>query len=307
MITSLSAIEVKHLTKTYGNLKAVEDLSFQVEPKSVFAFLGTNGAGKSTTINCITTILDYDRGNISVNGQQLGEDNAKIRRQIGVVFQSSLLDPLLTVKENLQVRVGLYGLSAREASLRIAELIDHIGLNTFINQRYGKLSGGQRRRVDIARSLLHQPSILFLDEPTTSLDPQSRKQVWDTIRTLRESRGITVLLTTHYMAETEEADEVLIIDAGKTVAQGTPSELRATYGQNVLMITTDSPKKLQALCRSLRLHHTLENNIVEIKVDSATQALKILKEHSDSVRDFEFRHGSMDDVFLALTQKKKVQ
>src|SRR5581483_9485679 len=194
MITSLSAIEVKHLTKTYGNLKAVEDLSFQVEPKSVFAFLGTNGAGKSTTINCITTILDYDRGNISVNGQQLGEDNAKIRRQIGVVFQSSLLDPLLTVKENLQVRVGLYGLSAREASLRIAELIDHIGLNTFINQRYGKLSGGQRRRVDIARSLLHQPSILFLDEPTTSLDPQSRKQVWDTIRTLRESRGITVLL-----------------------------------------------------------------------------------------------------------------
>ena len=299
-----SAIDVSHLTKSYGSLKAVKDLSFQVKAGSVFAFLGTNGAGKSTTINCITTLLDYDEGDIMVNGRSVGKDNEKMRREIGVVFQSSLLDPLLTVKENIQIRAGLYGLSPAEVTSRIAELSESIGLTAFINQQYGRLSGGQRRRADIARSLVHQPSILFLDEPTTGLDPQSRKQVWDTVRTLRGSHGLTVFLTTHYMAETEEADNVLIIDAGVAVAQGTPSELRAKYSQNMLTITTASVGKLRAVCESLHLPCLLAHDTATIVVASSAQAQEILRLHGDDVRDFEFRHGTMDDVFLALTQKR---
>jgi multidrug/hemolysin transport system ATP-binding protein len=304
MQATSSAIDVRHLVKTYGSLVAVNDLSFQVKPGSVFAFLGTNGAGKSTTINCIATLLSYDGGTIRINGQLLDKNREKVRHEIGIVFQSSLLDPLLSVKENLQVRAGLYGLSAAQTTSRIVELSKLIGLTEFMDQRYGKLSGGQKRRVDIARSLIHQPSLLILDEPTTGLDPQSRKQVWDTIRTLREARGITVLLTTHYMAETEEADNVLIIDAGAEVAQGAPSVLRAKYSQNILTIITNSFPKLETICASQRVPCIFENNVAKITVTSASQALAILRRHGDAVRDFEFRHGTMDDVFLALTQKR---
>lgn len=295
------AVDVEHLTKSYGSVHAVNDLSFQVKPATVFAFLGTNGAGKSTTISCIATIMSYDKGTIRINGQPLGKNDEAIRSQIGVVFQESLLDPLLTVKENLATRAGFYGLPKKELTTRIADLIELIGLDSFLNRPYGKLSGGQKRRVDIARSLIHQPSILFLDEPTTGLDPQSRKQVWSTIHALRERRGITVFLTTHYMAETEEADAVLIIDKGKAVAQGTPTDLRSKHSTSILSIKSRSVVNLKKLCARLGAPVELVNDIAEVSVTSTKQALEIIREHQADLLDFEFRHGTMDDVFLALT------
>ena len=218
-------ISVEGLTKKYGQNVAVDDLSFSVENGILFAFLGTNGAGKSTTISCMTTLLAFNSGRITINDKEVGRRDGEIRSDIGIVFQQSLLDPRLTVRENLESRALFYGVSRR----RVNELIDLIDMQGFQGRRYGVLSGGEKRRADIARALLNKPSMLFLDEPTTGLDPQSREQVWSVISQLRTDLGLTVLLTTHYMAETENADRVLVIDHGRSIAEGTPFELRAQY------------------------------------------------------------------------------
>lgn len=289
------------LTKRYDDIVAVDDVSFEVEAGSVFAFLGTNGAGKSTTIHCITTVLPFDSGDIVVNGHDVKRQPDSVRKQIGVVFQESMLDNPLTVRENLAVRARFYTADRSAITERIAELSALIGLDEFVNRRYGKLSGGQRRRVDIARALLHSPSILFLDEPTAGLDPGSRAIVWSTIDNLREHHGLTVFLTTHYMEETEHADLVSIIDRGAIIAQATPTQLRAQYSSSVLLVTSrDRPALARlAVARGLAPREHLE--VTEIRVPDAAVARRLLADHGDDVLDFEFRHGRMDDVFLALT------
>lgn len=301
-----TAISVRGLTKKYGATTAVDDLSFEVQAGSVFAFLGTNGAGKSTTISCLTTVIPFDAGEASVLGRDVRTEGGPVRRDIGVVFQDSVLDPLLTGRENLRSRARFYSSDAAAVDARIEELSALIELGDFVDRRYGTYSGGQRRRVDIARALLHSPSILFLDEPTAGLDPASRAVVWSTIRELRERQGLTVFLTTHYMEETEEADRVCIIDSGRIIADGTPAQLRALHSSSVLSITTSNRPALLALAAEAGagIREEDDGGVVLLVVDDAGTARRILAEHGESVLDFEFRHGTMDDVFLALTGRE---
>ncbi|MDQ2698169.1 MAG: ABC transporter ATP-binding protein [Actinomycetota bacterium] len=295
------AIEVRDLVKSYRAVRAVDTISFDVAEGSAFAFLGSNGAGKSTTIACLTTLKDFDSGTVGVAGHDVRRAPDQVRRAIGVVFQDSLMDDGLTVRENLRFRARLMHLERAHATSRIAALSALIELEEFLDRPYGRLSGGQRRRADIARALLHDPRILFLDEPTAGLDPASRIAVWRTVEALRVQRGLTVFLTTHYMEETEEADQVCIIDAGRIVAQGTPGQLRSTYSRSILTVTSADPDALVRLASHAGLEAVRDADVVDIAVPDAAEARRVLAAHGDDVDDFEFRHGRMDDVFLAVT------
>lgn len=293
------AIDVKNLKKSYGTFEAVRDLSFEVPTGSLFAFLGANGAGKSTTIGCITTILRPTSGTIRVQGRDVVDDPNGVREVIGAVFQQSLLDPLLTVRENLATRAGFYGLRRRETTERIEELSELVGLGDFLDRRYGVLSGGQKRRADIARAIVHRPSVVFLDEPTAGLDPQSREQIWSAIGQLRETRATTVFLTTHYMEETERADQVCIIARGEIVAEGTPAQLRSSFSRSVLTVRATDVGSFLAQCDARGLDAEHVGDVVRVAVDDIEQAKAILLD--TEISDFEFRHGTMDDVFLNVT------
>lgn len=295
------ALEISELTKRYRNVTAVDGISFTVDDASTFAFLGTNGAGKSSTIGCLTTVLDFDSGQATVAGYDVRTEGTRVRQNIGVVFQDSLLDPTLTVTENLRFRARLNRLGPDRTSHRIDELAAILDFGGYLNQPYGTLSGGQRRRVDIARALLHEPAILFLDEPTSGLDPASRSTVWGAIHELRRTSGLTVFLTTHYMEETEQADQVCIIEEGSVIAEGTPAELRATYSQSMLTVDSSDPHALIALAKRVNAGIEMQGESVQLRVDSSATARALLDEHGNHVVDFEFRHGRMDDVFLALT------
>lgn len=296
------SIEVDGLVKSYRSVRAVDDVSFSVLDGQLFAFLGANGAGKSTTIGCLTTLLRADAGSMRVAGHDVRTQAEAVRAAIGVVFQRSLLDDGLTVRENLRLRATLSRVPRGRFASRLAELSALIELDEVLDRPYGRLSGGQRRRADIARALLHEPATLFLDEPTAGLDPASRVAVWSAIARLRRDHGLTVFLTTHYMEETEEADQVCIIDAGRLVASGTPTQLRARYSRSILSITTSDPAGLLADAGPAAASVEIDGDIVRIAVAGADDARRILAAHGDRVRDFEFRHGSMDDVFLALTR-----
>ncbi|WP_293954925.1 ABC transporter ATP-binding protein [uncultured Corynebacterium sp.] len=284
-----AVLKVKNLVKKYGNNTAVDSLSFDVEKGSIFAFLGENGAGKTTTISCLTGIIDPTSGDIDIVGE------GSPAQSIGVVFQQSVLDPLLTARENLEMRARLYPGVTKE---RIDDLINRIDITDFEHRRYGLLSGGEKRRTDIARALLHDPVLLILDEPSSGLDPRSRHQVWETINSLRDDSGLTVFLTTHYMEETELADDVLIIEGGQQVASGTPMELRARYSPTQLILRSDAPVELAEQLRGQ--DPIIDGDRVRIVVNDGLEAarLAVSLEH---VLDVEIRHGSMDQVFLALT------
>jgi multidrug/hemolysin transport system ATP-binding protein len=299
-----NAIEVVGLTKRFGELVAVDDLSFEVEAGHLFAFLGANGAGKSTTIGCLTTILGFDSGAAIISGHQLGQNDDAIRRGIGVLFQHSVLDPLLTVRENLASRAALYGLSRAAAAHRIKDLAAQVEAEDFLDQRYGTLSGGQRRRADIARALVHSPSVAFLDEPTSGLDPASREQVWRTIGKLRRDQGTTIFLTTHYLEETEAADQIVVIDHGREVARGTPLDLRERFSTSVLTLVAAeaSAADVESALAARSLTPETVPGGLRVELADAAQALALLSELGSALADFEFRHGTMDDVFLALTK-----
>ncbi|MDQ1110998.1 multidrug/hemolysin transport system ATP-binding protein [Microbacterium testaceum] len=292
-------VSIAHLRKTYGPVIAVRDLSLEVSAGAFFAFLGANGAGKSTTIGCITTTLRPTAGTIRVCGHDTITEAAAVRRSIGAVFQQSLLDPLLSVRENLSVRARLYGMTRRDTVTRIAELTPLVGLDSFLDQRYGRLSGGQKRRADIARAILHRPSVVFLDEPTSGLDPQSRERIWSTIGRLRAEHGTTVFLTTHYMEETERADRVCILARGEIAAEGTPAELRARHSRSILTVRGRDLAGLAQTFEQRGLRTDVTENDVRVHVDSADQARALLD--NTAIDDFEFRHGTMDDVFLEVT------
>lgn len=295
----MNIIEIKHLKKSFKDVKAVNDISFKVKTGELFAFLGVNGAGKSTTISIICGQLEKDAGEIKIIGENPEKNMDKIKSRIGVVFQNSLLDKPLTVYDNLQNRASLYGILGKDFENRLYELSELLDLKDLLKRPVGKLSGGQRRRIDIARAIIHKPKILILDEPTTGLDPQTRKTVWDVIATLRKKENITVFLTTHYMEEAADADYVVILDSGKIVAEGTPIELKNQYtGDFITLYNTkeDSVKKLNAPYEALK-------NSYKVSVANTKAATDLIISHPDVFTDYEIVKGKMDDVFLAVTGK----
>ena len=294
-------IEVSNLKKSFGEVKAVKGISFSVEKGSLFAFLGVNGAGKSTTIDMISTMLQPDGGSVTLGGHVLGKDDDAIRNEIGIVFQDSLLDPLLTVRENLMLRGSFYGMSKSQVKERVAEISETVGLGEFLNRRYGKLSGGQRRRADIARALLNTPKVLFLDEPTTGLDPQTRKSVWNTIKSLREDSGMTVFLTTHYMEEAAQADYVTIMSKGEIIARGTPIELKEQYSSDMLKMKYTDKEVLAARLQEIGAEYIEGAETLNVKLNDTMQAIPIIEKCKDCFVNFEVVNGTMDDAFLNAT------
>lgn len=297
-------IEVSNLHKSYGNVHAVKGLDFYVESGKIFAFLGPNGAGKSTTIDIICTFLKPDQGRAVVDGHVLGEDDNAIRSVIGVVFQDGLLDSLLTVRENLKIRGGFYGIKGRELEEKIDEVAKIMGITEILKRPYGKLSGGQRRRCDIARALMNTPKILFLDEPTTGLDPQTRKSVWETVQKLQREKGMTIFLTTHYMEEAAGADFVIVIDDGQIVAKGTPSELKERYTTDKLSLVCNDLEKVCAILQEQNQKFTNEANKAVVAIPSTMAALPLIEQVKEYVSGFEVTTGTMDDAFIAITGKE---
>jgi len=297
-------IEVKNLRKSYGEIEAVKGIDFYVERGKLFAFLGPNGAGKSTTIDILSTLLKPDEGEVLINDYKLGKDDNKIRSSIGVVFQDNLLDNLLTVKENLELRGSFYNLEKDELKEAIRRAAGVCEVNEFINRPYGKLSGGQRRRSDIARSLINTPEILFLDEPTTGLDPQTRKNIWDTIRKMQRDNNMTVFLTTHYMEEAAEADYVIVIDHGEIVAKGTPSQLKDKYTTDRLILTVRNIEEVKNRLCNENIDFQQNSDIIQINLESTFQSLDIVRKVEDVIESFEVLKGTMDDAFIQITGKE---
>ena len=296
-------IEVNGLSKSFGKIKAVNDISFYVEEGSLFSFLGTNGAGKSTTISILLTLLQQDKGHVIVNGYTVGKHDQAIRREIGVVFQDSLLDPLLTVKENLAIRASFYGMTRQERHAAIHRVVEVVEVASLLDRPYGKLSGGQKRRVDIARALIHKPNILILDEPTTGLDSKSRKNIWETIQQLQKETGMTVFLTTHYIEEAANSHYVVVMKAGNIVAKGTPEQLKNDYSAHLLTITTDQSDELRSLLIAEGLDFNEEMSLFHLQLSHTTDAIPILAKLMPFITSFEVKKSSLDDVFIAINGK----
>lgn len=293
-------IKIEKLSKAFGQVKAVQNLSFRVKAGELFAFLGVNGAGKSTTINILCGQLSKDGGRVEIDGNDLDKNVDASKGILGVVFQESVLDKALSVYDNLQSRAALYGITGRAFQKRLEELSQLLDFGDLLKRPLGKLSGGQRRRIDIARALLHSPKILILDEPTTGLDPQTRKLLWNVIADLRRRENMTVFLTTHYMEEAAEADHVVILDSGKIAAEGTPLELKNTYtGDFVTLYGVD-----EAAVKELGVTYTALRDAFRLQVSSTVQATELIVKHPHIFKDYEITKGKMDDVFLNVTGKK---
>lgn len=295
-----NVIEIEHLSKSFGHVKAVDDLSFKVKEGELFAFLGVNGAGKSTTISIMCGHLTKDSGSVVISGADLDSSIDTVRKSLGVVFQSSVLDQKLTVIDNLQNRAALYGITGKAFKKRLDELAQLLDFGDLMKRTVGKLSGGQRRRIDIARALLHQPKILILDEPTTGLDPQTRKLLWDAVTRMRREQNMTVFLTTHYMEEAAEADYVIIIDSGKIAAQGTPLELKNAHaGDHITLYraSEEDAKKLGYPYEQIR-------DAYRVSVPDTASATKLVIRYPEIFVDYEITKGKMDDVFLSVTGRK---
>lgn len=293
-------IEINGLSKSFGSVRAVNDLSFNVREGELFAFLGVNGAGKSTTINMMCGQLLCDSGSILIDGTDVKSKPDMIKRKIGVVFQDSVLDRSLSVYDNLESRAALYGIVGNEMKSRIDALAQLLDFKDLLKRTVGKLSGGQRRRIDIARALIHQPKILILDEPTTGLDPQTRKTLWNVIYSLRKNENMTVFLTTHYMEEAADADYVVIIDGGSKSADGTPLQLKNRYSGDFVTLYGVSEEE----AKGLGVPYEAVRDGFRLSVSDTGAATELIVAHSELFRDYEITKGKMDDVFLAVTGKK---
>lgn len=283
-------LQAKGLTKNYGDHTAVKDINLEFKKGSFNAILGPNGAGKSTTISMLIGLKQ------ATNGQIIYAPNTRI----GVVFQASVLDEKLTVKENLAIRAQQYkGIKGG----RVEDLINQLGLTVFQKQLYGTLSGGQKRRVDIARALLSNPDILFLDEPTTGLDIQTRKSIWDLLYRLQRDEGMTIILTTHYLDEADEADQLYIIDHGEVIAQGSATEIKSEYASNLLKICFKDKQVEKFLPKNMPVEKENEFEY-SLYPKSQLEAIDYLTQVREKIASFEFRPGTMDDAFIALTGRE---
>lgn len=295
-----NVIEIENLSKSFGNVRAVDDLSFNVKEGELFAFLGVNGAGKSTTISIMCGHLSKDSGKVHIGVTDIDKNLDAVRKSLGVVFQNSVLDKKLSVIDNLKNRAALYNITGDEFDKRLEELSELLDFKDLLKRTVGKLSGGQRRRIDIARALIHEPKILILDEPTTGLDPQTRKLLWEAVTKMRSERNMTVFLTTHYMEEAADADYVIILDSGKIAAKGTPLELKNTYTGDFITlygINEDEIKDLGMTYEKLK-------NAFRLAVPNTAAATDMIINYPRLFRDYEITKGKMDDVFLAVTGKK---
>lgn len=292
-------IEISNLSKSFKDVKAVQNLSFKVKQGELFAFLGLNGAGKSTTISIICGLLKKDSGTVFIDGNDIDKGTENVKSSLGVVFQNCVLDKPLTVKENLKNKAALYGISGNEFSDRLKELSKLLNLDEILNRPVGKLSGGQRRRADIARALLHKPQILILDEPTTGLDPQTRHTLWEVISTLRKETGMTVFLTTHYMEEAADADYIVILDSGKIAAEGTPLELKNAYSGDYITLYGAT----EEVAASLGYSYEAIKDAYKISVPNTQIATELIVNNPLIFKDYEITKGKMDNVFLAVTGK----
>lgn len=300
----MKILEIEHLSKSYGDVRAVNDISFHIDEGEFFSFLGVNGAGKSTTINIITTVLPKDSGKVVVFGADIDRDPLKVRKKIGIVFQNSVLDGRLSVYDNLSSRAALYGFYGEDKKKRIAKIAETLELGEFLKRPYSKLSGGQRRRTDIARALINTPELLILDEPTTGLDPQTRKTVWAAVDRIRRETGMSVLLTTHYMEESAAADRIIIIDEGRLVAEGSPVELKDRYSSDTVRLFVPRSDAVDNMLLASGCGYSYDSNFYKISVGGSREALEFLNAHPEFTADFEVVKGDMDDVFLNVTGKK---
>lgn len=295
-------LDVKDLDKSFGDVHAVNSISFKVKKGELFAFLGVNGAGKSTTISIICGLLKKDKGTVLVDGSDIDLGLDKVSKTLGVVFQNSALDKPMSVKDNLRSRAALYGIYGKEFKNRLDELATMLDFKKLLNRKVGKLSGGQRRKIDIARALIHKPKILILDEPTTGLDPQTRKIIWNVMDDLREKENMTIFLTTHYMEEASDADYVVILDRGQIVARGTPVELKNEYtGDFITLYGVDEEE-----VKKLNLPYEKIQNSYRIEVEDTSKATELILNNPSLFKDYEIQKGKMDDVFLSVTGKKLI-
>ncbi|MBQ8179718.1 MAG: ABC transporter ATP-binding protein [Candidatus Methanomethylophilaceae archaeon] len=295
----MSAIEVRDLRKAFGDTEAVRGVSFTVPEGSFFAFLGPNGAGKSTTISIICSLQSADSGNVTIFGRD--SSDPLVRRDIGVVLQESMLDGALTVRENISVRGSMYGLSGRELSESVERALANADATEFADRRYSQLSGGQRRRADIARALVHGPRILLLDEPTSGLDPHTRSNIWDTVTRLNRESGMTVFLTTHYMEEAADADDVVIISHGEIVAHGTPAELREEHCSDTMVVLPTDMDAVTGILSGLDVGFEVDRDTVVIPLGSTLDALPIAERLTGLMVSLEVRTGTLDDAFIRIT------
>ena len=282
----MNVIKVDNLTKKYGDFTAVDHVSFTVEKGTLLGFLGVNGAGKTTVINMLATLLTPDGGNAEICGEKIGKDDKNIRSKIGIVYQQNCLDELMTVQENLMCRGIIHGATKAEAKKQCKKLSQILKLEEIMKKKYKMLSGGQKRRCEIAAALMHTPEILFLDEPTTGLDPATRVDVWNTIEELQRTEKMTVFLTTHYMEEAAKADNIIILDHGKIITSGTPFELKEKYAMDKLQL------------------YYKDGSMETVQVASTMEAMPVLKEKEDLLAGFEVIQGNMDDVFLNAVGKE---
>lgn len=296
-------LEIKNLSKSYGSFKAVDDISLTVRKGSLFAFLGMNGAGKSTTINIICNILEKDNGKIIVNGNDLDKNADLIKNDIGIVFQNSVLDKDLTVLENLEIRTSFYSLSKEEKKKNIDQIVKLLDLEPILKKPIKTLSGGQKRRVDIARAMVHAPKLLILDEPSTGLDPKTRLMVWNLIDKIRQETGMTVFLTTHYLEEAEKATYVVIMNKGKIIASGTPFELKSKYSYDYILNHLNKNEELEKELnlRNYKYSYIKDLKAYKIVIKSSNDVKILLNELSDYFNDIEVLKGTIDDVFLNVT------
>lgn len=295
-------VEIKNLQKTFKDVKAVDDITFCVKEGELFAFLGVNGAGKSTTINIISGILKKDSGSVVVCGEDIDHNLDKIKSSIGIVFQSSVLDKKMNGYDNLKCRAALYGIFGGDFKARLKELTQLLDLKDILKRPINKLSGGQKRRLDIARALIHNPKLLILDEPTTGLDPKTRITVWNVIDKLRREQGLTVFLTTHYMEEASDSDYVVILDSGKIVAEGTPHELKNKFANDYIKFY-NKKQEAKAFFESLGKVVKEERDFVLVEIESTTEVQKYFEQMPAIFDDFEVLKGNMDNVFLNVTGK----
>ncbi|MBZ4203870.1 ABC transporter ATP-binding protein [Mycoplasma tauri] len=298
-------IVIKNLEKSFKNNKALKGVSFSVKKGELFGYLGLNGAGKSVTLNIILGLLKRDSGEVYINGLNIDKRQLDIRNQVGIVFQESILDPELSVRENLMIRAALYKdyLNGEKVATVVNKIIDEFQLNDFASRRYATLSGGQKRRADIARALVHSPNILFLDEPTTGLDPNSRKLVWSILKKIQKTRNLTIMLTTHYMEEADDCSRVIILEKGQKLVEDTPAALKTKYSSSKLRIYEMSDDLKEFITTNPNIKYEIVNKTYIISFDTVAQGRDFVEKNITGLKDFEFNKGTMDEVFLKVTQK----
>lgn len=297
-------IKVKNLTKCFGEVNAVDNISFEVQKGELFGFLGVNGAGKSTTINMLCTLMEKTAGFVEVCGLELGKNDNEIRKKIGVVFQDNCLDDLLTVKDNLVLRSYLYENDKKKIKNNLDNICEILNIGHLLDKKYRTLSGGQKRICDIARALINTPEILFLDEPTTGLDPKTRQDLWNNVEYLRKEMNMTVFLTTHYMEEAAKAQHVCIIDSGKVIAHDTPFKLKEIYATDQLRIETSNKEAVEEILKIKRLNYKEDTNRLNIEIPNSLYSIRILKELEQHIKSFEVIQGTMENAFINATGKK---